>query len=138
NVIPAEAACSLDLRHPRDPARRRALRRLLDEARRIARRRKLGFSWVRTQDDGAVACDARLTARLARSVRAVQGRAPRLVSGAGHDAVIVSSRAPVAMLFVRCRGGLSHHPDEHARPADLAAALRALVRFLESLADERR
>ncbi|HEX3729134.1 MAG TPA: allantoate amidohydrolase [Opitutaceae bacterium] len=134
NVIPAEAACSLDLRHPRDPARRRALRRLLDGARRIARRRKLGFSWVRTQDDGAVACDARLTGRLVRSVRKVQGEAPRLVSGAGHDAVIVSSLAPVAMIFVRCRGGLSHHPDEHARPADLAAALRALVHFLESLA----
>ncbi|HVW21915.1 MAG TPA: allantoate amidohydrolase [Opitutaceae bacterium] len=134
NVIPAEAACSLDLRHARDPVRRRALRRLLGRARRIARRRRLGFGWTRTQDDAAVACDPRLTGRLARSVRAVQGGAPRLVSGAGHDAVIVSALTPAAMLFVRCRGGLSHHPDEHAAPADLEAALRALVHFLEGLA----
>ena len=134
NVIPAEAAGSLDLRHARNPLRRRALRRLLGEARRIARRRQLAFAWTRTQEDGAVACDPRLTARLVRSVRAVQGSAPRLVSGAGHDAVVVSALAPVARLFVRCRGGLSHHPDEHASPADLQAALRALVQFLEGFA----
>jgi allantoate deiminase len=134
NVIAAEAACSLDLRHARNSVRRRALRLLLAAARRAARRRKLGFSWLRTQEDGAVACDRRLTGRLARSVRAVQGEAPRLISGAGHDAVVVSALAPVAMLFVRCRGGLSHHPGEHAAPADLEAALRALVHFLGSLA----
>jgi len=56
------------------------------------------------------------------------------VSGAGHDGVVVSALAPIAMLFVRCRKGLSHHPDEFAAPADLEAALRVTVAFIAGLA----
>jgi allantoate deiminase len=56
------------------------------------------------------------------------------VSGAGHDGVVVSQLTPIAMLFVRCRDGLSHHPDEYASPADLGVALRVMVDFLERLA----
>jgi len=130
NVIPAEATLSLDLRHPRDGERRRALRTLLTAGRKIARNRRLTFTWRRTQDDNAVACSPELTRRLAASVRAVQGRPLALVSGAGHDGVVVSALAPVAMLFVRCHRGLSHHPDEFAAPKDLETALRVVVDFL--------
>jgi allantoate deiminase len=55
------------------------------------------------------------------------------VSGAGHDAVVLSRLTPVAMLFVRCREGLSHHPREHVSTADLEVALRVLVQFLGDL-----
>jgi len=133
NVIPGEVVLSLDVRHPRDAARRAALRRLLAQARAIARRRKLGCAWQVTQDDGAVACAPRLATVLIRSVRAVQGRSLRLPSGAGHDAIVMAGLAPVAMLFVRCRGGLSHHPDEFASRADLEVALRVTLDFLERL-----
>ncbi len=138
NVIPGEAVLSLDVRHPRDAARRSALGHLLAEARAIARRRGLRVTWEKTQDHRAVACNPVLTRLLAASVGTVQSRAPALVSGAGHDAVVVSAVAPVAMLFVRCRAGLSHHPAEHATPADLAAALAALVDFLVRLAARER
>ena len=130
NVIAGSAACTLDIRHPDDRKRRAALRSLLAVGRAIARRRGLAFAWEASQDNDAVPCDPGLTSRLARSVRRVQGPCPALVSGAGHDAVTVSAIAPVAMLFVRCRGGLSHHPDEHASAADIGLALRALVDFL--------
>jgi allantoate deiminase len=63
-------------------------------------------------------------------VRAVQGESLSLVSGAGHDAVIMSSLTPVAMLFVRCRDGLSHHPAEFASRADMSVALRVTIDFL--------
>lgn len=139
NVIPGEVVVSLDLRHPRDAARRAALGHLLAEARAIARRRGLRLAWEKTQDNGAVACAPALTRLLAASVSAVQdGRAPVLVSGAGHDAVVVAAVAPVAMLFVRCRDGLSHHPDEYAAPADLGVALTVLVEFLLRLAEQQR
>jgi allantoate deiminase len=134
NVIPGEAVFSLDVRHPRDSARRDALRHLLDEAKAIARRRHLQFSWERTQDDGAVTCDDKLRAILRASVEAVQRRSLELVSGAGHDAVVLSKLTPVAMLFVRCRDGLSHHPDEFAAPKDLGVALDVMVDFLQRLA----
>lgn len=136
NVIPAEATFSLDLRHAKDAVRKSALKKLQAAAKAIARRRKLEFTWETTQDNGAVACSPELTAHLERSVKAVQGRSLSLVSGAGHDGVVMSELTPVAMLFVRCRDGLSHHPDEYASPADLALALEAMVNFLERLATD--
>jgi allantoate deiminase len=134
NVIPGEVTHTLDVRHARDQVRRFALRQIGRLATGIARRRRLERRWQRTQEDGAVVCSPGLTARLAQSVRAVQGRGISLVSGAGHDGVVVSSLAPVAMLFVRCRGGLSHHPDEHAAAGDLDVARRVMIDFLQRLA----
>ncbi len=136
NVIPGEVTLSLDVRHPRDAARRTALARLFAHAKKIASARQLTCDWQATQDNGAVACSAPLTALLAQSVRAVQSRSLALVSGAGHDAVVMSALTPVAMLFVRCRDGLSHHPDEFASPRDLDVALRVAVDFLERLAQQ--
>jgi allantoate deiminase len=134
NVIPGEVTLSLDVRHPRDRVRRAALKSLLIAAKKIARRRELAVTWAQTQENGAVECGRELTALLAQSVQAVQRRSPALISGAGHDAVVMAALVPVAMLFVRCRGGLSHHPDESASPADLAVALRVVEDFIERLA----
>jgi allantoate deiminase len=136
NVIAGEVTLSLDVRHPRDPIRRTAVRSLLAAARKIAKERKLTVHWELTQENGAVACSRELTGRLSQSVRAVQGRCLELVSGAGHDAVVMSALTPVAMLFVRCRDGLSHHPDEYASRADIAVALRVVEDFIERLAGE--
>lgn len=136
NVIPGEVALSLDVRHPRNGSRRAALQLLLTGAKQIARLRELSVAWESTQNNGAVACSVSLTALLEKSVRAAQRRSLSLVSGAGHDAVVMSALTPVAMLFVRCRAGLSHHPDEFASPADLEVALRVVVDFLLRLAKE--
>ena len=134
NVIAGAAELTLDVRHPRDPGRRAALQALEKAGRAIARRRGLSFSLQVTQDNGAVTCSSALTALLSRSVGLSQGTVLALPSGAGHDAVIVSSIAPVAMLFVRCRRGLSHHPDEFVKRVDIEAALAIVVDFLMRLA----
>jgi allantoate deiminase len=136
NVIPAQVIHTLDVRHANDRVRRAALRAIGRLATRIAHRRGLTRAWHRTQENGAATCSPALTARLARSVKAVQGPSPALVSGAGHDGVVMSALAPVAMLFVRCRGGLSHHPAEHASASDLKIALKVMADFLLRLADE--
>jgi allantoate deiminase len=136
NVIAGSAELSLDVRHPVNSRRLAALASLRAAGRRIARRRGLTFTMELTQENGSVACSRELTALLARSVRAVQGRSLAVASGAGHDAVVMSSLAPVAMLFVRCRDGLSHHPDEFVHPRDLKVALGIVVDFLERLASK--
>jgi allantoate deiminase len=136
NVIPGQAMHTLDVRHASDPVRRAALLRLGKLAAKIAAARGLRVRWQRTQENGAVACAPALTRRLERSVRAVQGRCRSLVSGAGHDGVVVSNLTPIAMLFVRCRGGVSHHPSEFVASGDLAVALRVMVDFLENLATD--
>lgn len=134
NVIPGEVVHTLDVRHPNDAARAAALRSLEKAARKIAERRGLVLDWQLTQENGAVACSAELCRLLATAVEAQQGRTLTLPSGAGHDGVILARQTPITMLFVRCRAGLSHHPDEHAAPEDIAAALAVTVDFLERLA----
>jgi allantoate deiminase len=134
NVIAGAAELTLDVRHPVDAGRRAACTDLRKAGRGIAKRRGLTFCMEVTQDNGAVPCSGELTALLARSVRGREGRCVALASGAGHDAVIVSSLAPVAMLFDRCRGGISHHPGEFVARRDLEAALWIVVDFLSRLA----
>lgn len=134
NVIPSEVLHTLDVRHADDHTRLLALQELERITKRLARARDLTCDWQATQNDGAVACSPELTKQLERSVRAVQGRSLTLVSGAGHDAVVMSRHTPVAMLFVRCRDGLSHHPDEFASPQDIGVALQVMLDFLQKLA----
>ncbi|HVU15596.1 MAG TPA: allantoate amidohydrolase [Candidatus Didemnitutus sp.] len=134
NVIPGETVHSLDVRHARDAVRKKALFQLGRLAASIARKRGLTVHWQRTQDNPATACARELTATLARSVKKIQGPCPSLVSGAGHDGVVVSLEMPITMLFVRCRDGLSHHPDEYASGRDLGVALKVTIDFLEALA----
>jgi allantoate deiminase len=134
NVIPGETIVSLDVRHPSDTKCRKAVDTLIARAHRISRHRGLVCEWEQTMQHPATPCSKELTSVLRKSVRAVQLREIQLVSGAGHDAVVMAKLTPVAMLFVRCRAGLSHHPDEYASPADLGVALQVVVDFIERLA----
>ncbi len=65
--------------------------------------------------------------------RTVTGKHRILASGAGHDGVAISKICPIAMLFIRCRKGLSHHPDEYASPEDIGTGIAVLTHFLKSL-----
>ncbi len=134
NVIAQSVVLSLDIRHAQDSSVTAALERLAEEGGLLAKWRRLKFSMTRIQSSDAIACDPALTAKLSRAVEKHQPDVPRLVSGAGHDGVILSHLAPIAMLFVRCRQGLSHHPDEYVEPEDIGTALGALVTFIRSLA----
>jgi allantoate deiminase len=78
----------------------------------------------------------RLRTLLARAVEAAGIRPFELPSGAGHDAVSVAHLTDVSMLFVRCRGGVSHHPDESVTEADVAVAIDAVSELLRLLAQE--
>jgi allantoate deiminase len=86
-------------------------------------------------DNPAVAVDAQLTQRLAAAATSLGLPELRLPSGAGHDAVALSELCGVAMLFVRCAGGLSHHPGEAVAPADAGVALDVVYAFVRRLAE---
>ena len=132
NAIPGEVRFTLDFRHPDDAAREALLARLLARFSEIAATRQLELATDLVQSNAAVPCDPAFTAQLLKAVEGITGTRRQLPSGAGHDAVMMATVMPVAMLFVRCRAGLSHHPDEHAAPDDIAVALRGLVDFLKS------
>ena len=132
NVVPGEARLSLDVRHSADPVRRRAVGSLREATESIAARRRVGCEWTILQETDAVPMSRDLRARLAAAVEAEGHPLLELVSGAGHDAVALSAVCPVAMLFVRCAGGISHDPRESVTEEDVAAALAVLERFIRS------
>ena len=134
NVIPGHVELSLDVRHAEtgDRTRIEAGLAMLDRATAIAARRKVSVEVQPLADNASVACSERLTSLL---VRAVGGDVVQLTSGAGHDAVAMSSLTDVGMLFVRCKGGVSHNPAESVTTEDVAVAIDVLGRFLELLAE---
>jgi allantoate deiminase len=135
NVVPGSAQFSLDIRHAQDAVREEVVARLLGEAETIAAHRRLRFTVHHAEHQPAVRSDPQLTEILASSVREAGLPVQQMVSGAGHDAVIMASLAPVTMLFLRSPGGISHHPDETVLPGDVRIALKIMVNFLFRLAE---
>jgi allantoate deiminase len=133
NVVPGEVEVSLDVRHSDDSTRTGAVTALTTSARRIAARRGLDVTWTTQLDQAAVPCDSRLTAALGRAVEAGGFQVHRLASGAGHDAMILAQKVPMAMLFLRSPGGISHHADETVREEDVGAAISVGLCFLDEL-----
>jgi allantoate deiminase len=135
NVVPGEVRFTLDVRAGTDAQRDAAAAEILSAFAAIAGERGLGFESSLLQDLAASPCDPRLIARLEAAMCA-QGLPPRaLVSGAGHDAMIMAAHCPTAMLFIRCRDGVSHNPAEHVTGDDAQAALCVMLAFIEGLGD---
>jgi allantoate deiminase len=134
NVIPGSVELSLDVRHAQDRARRVAVEELLDAGRSIAERRGVAVTWTTKMDEPAVPMDERLTSYLSDAIEAAGFPAKMMPSGAGHDAMVMATRMPTAMLFLRSPGGISHNPAERVREEDVDAALHVGRRFLERLA----
>jgi allantoate deiminase len=137
NVIPGSVTLSLDVRHPEDTVRVAACVELERQATAIATRRDVQVDFQVAQATASVPCDARLALLLSRALEEQGVPVTRLSSGAGHDAAIMAGLTRMAMLFVRCAGGISHNPAESVTESDVAAAIAALERFLVLLAEER-
>jgi len=125
---------SLDVRHPYDEVRSLAVANLVTRAQQVAQRRGLELDYRTLYEQAAVPCDPELNERLALSAQAQGYPVHRMVSGAGHDAMIMSALCPSTLLFLRSPGGLSHHPEESVWPQDAEAALRVGLDFLQRLA----
>ena len=136
NVIPGEAVFSIDIRAPLDTDRQQAVTEVRDSITEICRRRDVAVSVSVTHEAASVPCAERLMAALERAAAASGIDAPRLASGAGHDAAAMSALTDVSMLFVRCKDGISHNPAESISAGDAAVALAVLERFLMDFKDE--
>jgi hydantoinase/carbamoylase family amidase len=134
NVIPGAVTFTLDLRAEQDDIRLTALDGIDDAIAGIAATRGVAWSGETFHSSPSVPCDPSLQTLLGEAIGACGHPVHRLASGAGHDAMAIAALAPVAMLFVRCAGGLSHHPAESVTAADVAVALEVLCDTLERLA----
>jgi allantoate deiminase len=132
NVIPGQVHFTMDIRAPTDAHRKRAVTDIVRHVEAIAKRRNLALQLDVTHENRTVPCAPWLKAQVAEAVAAENYPVFELPSGAGHDGMAMVDIADVAMLFVRCRGGISHHPDEHVDVGDVDAGARVLLRLIEN------
>ena len=132
NVIPGEVHFTIDFRAPRDELRARAVRDVAAEVQAIAARRNVRCEIETLQELGVAPCAPWLMSQLERAVAAEGLPVRKLPSGAGHDGMALKSIADIAMLFVRCKGGISHNPAEAISAEDAGAGARTLLRFIET------
>jgi allantoate deiminase len=133
NVVAGQLRASLDVRHEQDAVRHQAVDTLLARAATIGQRRGLTVASKMLMDQPAVAMDAGLSVLAMEAIRDVGVQPLSMVSGAGHDAMILAECVPTTMIFLRSPGGISHHPDESVRPQDVENALAAGRAFLRHL-----
>jgi allantoate deiminase len=131
NVIPANVAVIFDIRSGSEKARAALAEKLKTGIRAIAERRRLGLTITSTREVATTPCHAYVQDQFADAIRALGAEPLRLGSGAGHDGQAMAKLCPIGMLFVRCRGGVSHNPMEYANPRDLGLAVAALIGFIE-------
>ena len=128
-VIAGVAHASLDVRHPLDEVRHRALDVLLDGAEQIAQRRGVSVEGESRLEQPAVALRFH---ELEDAVKSAGYPVHRMISGAGHDAMILAQKVPASMLCLRSPGGIGHHPDESVLAEDVDVALAAGAHFLKT------
>ncbi|NKJ41960.1 allantoate amidohydrolase [Novosphingobium sp. SG720] len=133
NVIAGQVRFTIDVRAGEAARRDRAAEAILADLAVIAARRGLSLSHRLVHDLPPSPCDPALMDSLEAALVATGHPAHRLVSGAGHDAMIMAALCPTAMLFIRCREGISHNPAEHVEAQDVAAALATMLGFIDNL-----
>ncbi len=134
NVIAGETRLSLNVRHGSEEVRIRAVRELIERAQEIAGRRGLTAQWKTLLEQRAVAMDPSLVAEIERAIGKTGGAPHRMVSGAGHDAMILAEKVPAAMIFLRTPGGISHDPAESVAVEDVEKAIECGLHLLDQLA----
>jgi allantoate deiminase len=132
NVIPGQVSFTIDIRAPTDMHRKRAVADIVRQIETIARRRDLTLQLDVTHENRTVPCAPWVKAQIAEAISAAGFPAFELPSGAGHDGMAMIDIADIGMIFVRCRGGISHHPAEHVEHADVDAGARVLLSLIEN------
>ncbi len=134
NVIPGHATFTIDIRSGDDQLRDQAFAKIQHELDMICLNRNLVARWTEIHNAPAVVCADWIQALQASVLRDMNLHPYTLMSGAGHDAMAMADICDVAMYFVRCKGGVSHHPDESVTVDDVALAIDALSNTLQKLA----
>jgi allantoate deiminase len=133
NVIPGQVALSVDIRSADSRYLHEATTHIQQICEQIVFARKVTMTWKQVQQTEPVITDVHLNGLLKQAIHSAGLPLVELMSGAGHDAVPVAQVAPVAMMFIRCYKGISHHPEELAEPADITSALQVADRFMENI-----
>jgi hydantoinase/carbamoylase family amidase len=133
NVIATCARFSLDVRGPNDDAYQRVAREIVAFTEAAAGQRGMTTQYTQRQTVAATPLDKRVVLALEEAARATGEPHMKMHSGAAHDTMCVAERVPSAMVFVPCKDGISHDPDEDAEPADAALAAEIILNAIRAL-----
>ena len=134
NGIPARVDLEIDVRDVSLALRDRVVEAIAAAARAATARRGLGLTLVTLNADPPATADPQLVDTIESAAADCGLAALRLPSRAYHDSLFMARLCPTGMIFVPCRGGVSHLPDEYASPEHLAAGVAVLARTLQRLA----
>jgi N-carbamoyl-L-amino-acid hydrolase len=136
NSVPSRVRLSLDVRDINLARRDGVLAAIEAACDEVGARRSVRIvrEWVNA--DAPANCDAGLVETIARAAAAEGISAKRMVSRAYHDSLFMARVCPVAMIFVPCRGGVSHRPDEFAKPEDIGLGVAVLARTLAEMSTQ--
>jgi N-carbamoyl-L-amino-acid hydrolase len=133
NSIPCRVRISADVRDTDLARRNRVLRALETAAQHISERRGVSIGLDLLNADAPAECAAAVVEALSAACRKNGQEFLTMVSRAYHDSLFISRIAPAAMLFIPCRNGYSHRPDEYASIEDIVRGTLALAETLASL-----
>jgi ureidoglycolate amidohydrolase len=133
NSIPGRARLTLDVRDTDLPRRERVMQVIQDKSRSVSQKRGVSIQFQIINADAPAACSSLVTDVLIRSCGKHNLPFQKMVSRAYHDSLFMSRVAPAGMLFIPCRNGYSHRPDEFASPEDIARGTLVLAETLAEL-----
>jgi ureidoglycolate amidohydrolase len=136
NSVPSRVTLQVDIRDI-DPDRREGVMQLVRrDVEAIAARRGVRIAETLVNADQPAISSPHIVEVIDGICQGYGLPAKRMVARAYHDSSFVACIAPIAMIFIPCRGGVSHRPDEYATPADIASGTRVLAATLGKLASE--
>ena len=133
NSVPYRAHLEIDLRDTNLKTRNAALKRVEKSAHEVCKRRGVKLKLVRLNVDPPAICDAGLVKMISGICRAQKISCKKMISRAYHDSLFMAQICPITMIFIPCRKGYSHRPDEYSSPGQIEKGVRVLAQTLAAI-----
>eukprot|EP00884_Botryococcus_braunii_P015517 jgi/Botrbrau1/2649/Bobra.0203s0003.1 len=135
NSVPREAVLEIDVRDIQGPRRDDVVAAILEAAQEIAERRGVSLSHQIINQDPPATCSSMVQDAAVAAAEELDLQYMRMVSRAYHDSLFMAQVAPTGMIFIPCRGGWSHRPDEYASPEHIEKGVKVLALTLARLSN---
>jgi N-carbamoyl-L-amino-acid hydrolase len=136
NSVPCKAWLEIDLRDTQVSTRDGALAKIEKAVQEICQRRGIGFEMERLNADAPAICGTSLVSTVEKSGNELGLKVKRMISRAYHDSLFMAQLYPTTMIFIPCRGGVSHRPDEYSSPEHIRDGVAVLALTLAKLAGQ--
>jgi ureidoglycolate amidohydrolase len=133
NSIPSRVEFDADIRDTDEQRRNQVLREIEEACARVAAKRKVQVSVTGINADAPATCSPRIIDAVVQAAAENGLRYKKMVSRAYHDSLFMARIAPVGMVFIPCRDGVSHRPDEYSAPQEIENGVKVLACALASL-----